>query len=241
MFVKIPYIDIPENVNALKGIRNGKSVFTWLRVQVDETNIVEAMTRLEKSPGVACFDYIGQLEALPLNLPTGLVVVEREVMALDTGAALQADAISPQVRLVFKLPGNFYDLRQVEQFVQQYPNVRISGGYFIRLPGVKFAAIDNDDLIKKVPENRIRRVIKYDTAVLESITLADMEEYEFLYLKPIEEKVKTPRVSVAKESKVSLPKAVKEQKAKAPKQNKRLASLQAILNPVKKEEEANMV
>lgn len=210
VILRVKYEDLGKDANAARGVVNGKQVNFFLRVQVDEMNIVDAIQRFRGNKWVVALDYIGDPGFLQnIDISGVLVIVIKEVMSiesLDIDLQFMLSQIDPRVRVVLKLPKDFNNMKVLYDLNQRYPNLHFCGGYLLRIDGCNIGCIGVNDLFKKVPSSRISLITEGCGCVLQTVTMDDVGEVEFYYVKPtLKEKIfdSTPRIRTAPKKRVS--------------------------------------
>lgn len=205
MFLRLGFSELQGQ--AVKGLVNGKKVNFFIRLVVDETNIVEALDKHRGNKNVICYEYIGDEAFLrSVDIGSSIVVVIKDVTALDMGLDFIMNAIDPRVRVVFRLPSDYFDMRAVVSYGLRFPNSRFIGGNFINLPSSKLGIVDVTELNRKIPDSRIHISTTGEDTFLSVVGIVDVEELEFTNATV---KVKSPRIARPKSasSGVSKPKA----------------------------------
>lgn len=202
MILKLKYEDLTGN--AARGEVNGKNVNFYMRVQVDEMNIVEAIEKLRGNRYVVALDYVGELSFLNTIDTSGVnIIVTREVKTLDDSLDFLFSEVKPNIRVALKLPDDFKDMRAIHAYSQRYPNARFCGGKLIRLEGCNVGCIAREDISKKIPNSRISVVTEGCGCVLRNIHIDDVDVIEFYEVKSkaVKKKLESASKGRAKSSK----------------------------------------
>lgn len=216
MLVRIPYYQV-ENT-ALKGVSKGKTVNMFMIVQVDESNVIEAISNLGKSKGVAALEYDGDTAILAdQDLTDVVILTTRPIDAVDMNLDFIRSQVDERVRIVFKLPDNYSDMKMISQYSQKYTNISFTGGHLLRLEGCKIGHIWQGDIPKKVNENHIPLVSQGNDSIMKIIPFEEVEGVEFYEASKL---VVTKKPSGVKKEKAA--------KSSAPKRKKNLSTLVAI-------------
>lgn len=247
MFLRLAYKDVQGS--SVRGFINEKKYNFLMRVVVDETNIEEAIVKLGHSKDVVAFDYVGDVSALPsLHIGEALVLVEKEVNSPDEKIHTILSSIDPKVRVVFKLPSTYSDMRMLQALTQSLEGVRsvaFEGGHFLHIQGVSIGAIQEGDIPRKIADRRRTIVSMGMSSVYDTVGLEVVEKLEFY-----EKKVSTPKPKKEKPVKETKDLTIDEQftailggdaeevevvkekkqkkKASAPKSKKKVSSLVAV-------------
>lgn len=210
MILRVKYEDLGKEANAARGVVNGKQVNFFLRVQVDEMNIAEAVQRFRGNKWVVALDYIGDLGFLQnIDISGVLVIVTKEIASvesLDFDLQFMLSQIDPRVRVVLKLPKDFNNMKVLYDLNQRYPNLHFCGGYLLRIDGCNIGCIGVNDLSKKVSASKIPLISEGCGCPLQNLTLDEADEVEFYYAKPaLKERIfdSAPRVRTAPKKRVS--------------------------------------
>ena len=212
MILKLNYSEIEKT--AVKGEVNGKTVNFFLVVNVDETNLVEAIERFRGNRWVVALNYSGNLDALSgVDVGDRLVLVVKQFETLDINVDFTMNSIPPNVTLVVELPKTFHDMRLVKSYADKYPNIRFEGGHFLHLEGIPLGTIMQKDVTVKIPKNRLPLVTEGNASIFKRVSVEEIENLEFYEAKGTVKSA--PKVSTKK----SAP------KESAPKKKKKLSSL----------------
>lgn len=201
MLLRLKYDDV--KANAAKGEVNGKNVNFFMRVEVDESNIVEAIDRFRGNRYVASLDYVGEEGYLKtIDIEGILVIVAKSVDMIDGGTEYYLSELDPRVRPVLKLPRDFSDMKQLFDLSQKFPNVHFCGGHLIKIDGCNIGAITRNDISKKIPDSRIPLVTEGCACVFQNITIEDADSVEFYEARvsPMERKSRSTSKGKSKSS-----------------------------------------
>lgn len=206
MLLKLKFEDI--TANSARGEVDGKKVNFFMRVRVNESNIVQAIEKLRDNKSVVCFDYVGDINFLKtIDLGNKPVVVDRVVETLDMNIDFMMNELDTRVRINLIVPKDFKDMKAVYTYCQKYPNIRISGGKLLRLNGCNIGAVGKEDIPKKVPDSRIPLVVETEYCVFRNIDIEEADEVEFYDIKKVS---KEKRVRTEKPKTKSKPKPKKQ-------------------------------
>ena len=231
MLLNVNYSEVRDT--GAKGEVDGKKVNFFMVINVDESNIAEAVDRFGSSKGVVAFKFTGAPEFLQdstlirsVEKPIILSIELAEVNIID----IQQTMIKyPQnVRVVFTLPKEFINMRFVHDESKKYPNIRFEGGNLLRLAGCKIGAIGVEDIPRKIPLSRLK-LVPTESGEFSAMRVLGMDDVDFVDFYMYRE-VKPRAPKVAKPKAVKTPKTPKEKaetkaKPKAAKSKKQLSSL----------------
>lgn len=174
MLAKVKYAQVEGNT--LTGIVNNKEVNFLMRIQVDKTNIRDAILKYGDYRNVVAFDYYDEIEGLQ-NLPHTQkpIIYHKDIEGIDINLDMFLNVVPSVIRVALKLPNNYCDMREVMKVSAKYPNVTFCGGNFIRLPGASIGCIKQCDLNKKVSENKVPFVCRGCSCVYENVDLDAIE------------------------------------------------------------------
>jgi hypothetical protein len=192
MFLRLKYED--ATASAARGEINGKNVNFIMRVQVDELNIVEALAKFKGNKHVASFDYVGEPSFLKtIDIGNAIVIVSKDIEKLDMNVDFIMNDLDSRIRVVFKLPNDYTDMKAIYDYSAKYPNVRFCGGNLIRLEGCNIGCIGQADITKKIPDSRLSITSEGCACVMANIHIDDSDTVEFYEAKlTIEKKVRVP-------------------------------------------------
>lgn len=178
MLLRLKYEDMTSN--AARGEVNGKNVNFFLRVQVDASNISEALVKLKGNKWVAGFDFVGEPTFLhTIDIGDAVVMVEKEVETVDENLDFTLTNLGSKIRVLVKLPKDYSDMKTIHAYSQKYPNIRFCGGNLIRLDGCNVGCIGKEDISKKIPDNRIGVLAEGCGCVFQNIHIDDVDTLEF--------------------------------------------------------------
>lgn len=178
MLLKLKYDDV--KASGARGEVNGKMMNFFMRVQVDELNLVEAMQKFKSNKWVVALDYTGEVGFLKtVEVLDKTIIVTKEVEKVDLNVDFIMSDIDNRVRVVFSLPENYSDMRTIYDYSQKYTNIRFDGGKFIKLDGCNVGAIGVDDIPKKIADSRIAVVTRGSASVFEEVHIDDVDMVEF--------------------------------------------------------------
>jgi hypothetical protein len=178
MLLKIKYEDV--KASGVRGEVNGKAVNFFMRIQVDELNIVEALEKFRGNKWVVSFDYIGEVGFLrTIDIGSNNVIVTKEIDKIDINVDFIMGEIDNRVRVVFNLPDSYSDMRIIYDYSQKYKNIRFDGGRFIRLDGCSIGSIGISDIPKKIAESRLAVATEGNASIFANITIDDVDILEF--------------------------------------------------------------
>lgn len=229
MLLNVNYSEVKDT--GAKGEVDGKKVNFFMVVNVDESNLAEAVDRLGTSKGVAAFRYTGAPEFLQ-DSPLVRTVEKPLILPLTLGVVNMIDIQQtmiqyPQnVRVVFTLPKEFTDMRFVHDESKKYPNIRFEGGNLLRLAGCKIGAVGVEDIPRKISMSRLK-LTPAESGEFSAMRVIDRDDVDFVDFYAYRE-VKPKAPKAPKVSKPKVAKTVKEKsesKPKAPKAKKQLSSL----------------
>ena len=179
MILNLNYGDMQKTT--AKGVVNGKEVKFFLRVFVNELNIQEAVDKLVNNKFVVALEYKGELGFLKTVDTKGMVViVKNSVDKVDMNIDFYMNMVDSNIRMVFKLPDSYSDMRRVKEYSEKYTNIRFCGGNLLRLIGTKIGCIGIDDIPKKISESRIPLVVEKCGCAMENVSLDEVEDLEFI-------------------------------------------------------------
>jgi hypothetical protein len=192
MILQLKYEDI--TASGVRGDLNGKNVNFFMRIQVDEINIEEALVKFKGNKWVAAFDYVGEPSFLrTVDIGDRVVIVTKQVEKIDMNVDFLVNDIDKNLRIVLNLPEDYNDMKLIFEYSAKYPNVRFTGGRLLRLDGCSIGSLTRDDLFKKVGENRIPLVLENKPCLFPTYQIDDLDVVEFYEAKLIgEKKVRTP-------------------------------------------------
>lgn len=210
MIVKLKYDDVKGNTLKL-GI-DGKKVPVFMRVAVDQDNVIEAVEKFKTYKNVVLLDYTGDMQTLEGLDSTTPIAVKFELETIDSTIDDIMESVPSNVRVVVKLPNDYSDMRTIEAYSNKYSNIRFCGGYFLRLEGCKIGCVCAEDIYKKVSANKVNLISRGCACVYENVDINDFDIVEFTdEVIPVKE-VK-PKATKTKTSS-GTPKAKKEAKKK---------------------------
>lgn len=205
MFLKLKYEDVTST--GVRGEVDGKKVNFFMRVEVDELNIQEALTKFKGNKWVVSLEYTGEPSFLrTLDLGSALVIVTKQVEAIDMNVDFIMNEIDPRVRLVLELPESYSDMKAIFEYSQKYPNIRFDGGSFIRLEGCHIGALGKEDVPKKISDSRIPLTTQGYASVLPTVLIDEADLIEFYDAKTSSVEKKGRKQSDKSKSKSSKPK-----------------------------------
>lgn len=195
MIVKLKYDDVKGNTLKL-GI-DGKKVPVFMRVAVDQSNVIEAVAKFKTYKNVVLLDYTGDMQTLEGLDNTTPIAVKFELETVDSTIDDIMGSVPSNARVVIKLPEDYSDMRTIEAYSNKYSNIRFCGGYFLRLEGCKLGCVCAEDIYKKVSSSKVNLLCKGCACVYENVDINEFEIVEFTdEIIPIKEiKPKTPKSS----------------------------------------------
>lgn len=191
MLVNLKYDQVEGS--ALKGEVNGKAVNLFMQVEVDNSNVEQALERFKGNKWVVGLDYVGDVQQLVgLNLNGLNVLVKKDYDGVEQiDEALKG--IPEGVNLVMKLPLDYSDMRVIHTYSQKYPNLRFCGGTLLRINGCHIGCIEQQDVFKKIPDSKLSLVCEGCSCVYKHSLLDDFDLVEFY--NDANAKVKTAKIS----------------------------------------------
>lgn len=231
MLLNVNYSEVKDT--GAKGEVDGKKVNFFMVVNVDESNLAEAVDRLGSSKGVAAFKYTGAPEFL--QSATTVRTIEKPLIlsiALDKVSVIDIQQTMIQypqnVRIVFTLPKEFSDMRFIHDESKKYPNIRFEGGNLLRLAGCKIGAVGVEDIARKVSMNRLK-LTPAESGEFSAMRVIDRDDVDFVdfyaYREAKPRAPKAPKVAKPKAAKAVKDKAEGKAKTKVTKPKKQLSSL----------------
>lgn len=187
MILKLKYEDVKST--GVRGEVNGKNVNFFMRVTVDELNIVEALQKLKANKWIVAFDFVGEPSFLStIDLGERVVIVTKEIDVIDMNVDFVLNSIDSKIRVVFNLPKEYSNMKSIFEYSKKYPNIRFTGGKLLRLDGCNVGAITQAELFKKIPENRIPLVVEDTVDVYPTYHIDELDIVEFYDAKLVGEK-----------------------------------------------------
>lgn len=179
MIVKLKYEEVAGA--ALKGAVEGKVYNFFMRVEVDETNITEAIETLKGNKWCVGLDYRGNLGVLRAVEAKGVkILVETDTLdALDARLDNFVGSVPPHIRVIAKVEPEYCNMRKIEEYSIKYSNLRFCGGNLIRLDGCSIGCITTNDVFKKVADNRLPIVTSGCSCVYKNLSLGELDSVEF--------------------------------------------------------------
>lgn len=153
MIVKVNYDEIKGEYVTYKGKQ------AYMRIVIDDDNMIDALDRFRDNEYVVAFDYKGKELNNAKNLNVGDKVIIGTLDGTDDkvlDSLLKSEsldtllkALPSYFRVVIKLNKEFKNIRKVYEFEEKYPNVVFCGGNLIRLKGLKLGCIQPEDIKNK--------------------------------------------------------------------------------------------
>lgn len=173
MIVSIPYEQVKGN--NLNGVYEDKEYSFYMRIGVNEDNVIEAISQWGTSRNVIAFDYDGDLSKLA-SLPSisKAIIIHKKIDLSVINIEMYLVTVPKTVRVVLELEDNYSDMRTLKHLSSKYPQVRFCGGNVIRLNGVNLGCILQDDLPKKVAASKIGVVCKGCSCIDKTIKFEDV-------------------------------------------------------------------
>ena len=113
--------------------------------------------------------------------------------------------LNKHLKTLVQLPEGYSDMKYVKDMCTKYRNIRYTGGMLLGLDGCNIGVIENDDLPKKIPDNRLPIVYENDQCVDVMVDYLDMENISW-------DNGKVKKEATVKEPKAKEPKPKKENK-----------------------------
>ena len=190
MIIRVEY---QNDISAIKTKYKGKEKSHYIRFIVDEYSLQPALDRVRENKWVVGLDYEGDisfLQNIQYKEKDKSVIVIRELKDVnETTVRNIIKKIPIWVRVVIYTPEDFSDMKFIFEMSKKYPNLRFSGGKFLRLEGCNIGCITKEDIPKKVAESKIDYFTKGCSCIIKTVDIEDVEGYEFVYSEE-EEKLK---------------------------------------------------
>lgn len=156
----------------LKGEYGGKEYNFSLWVDVNETNISKAVSRLSGNKKVDALIFTGSLDVLRFVKPGDTNVVVYLDSLEDVG-----DFITKLswVRFVVRLSGEYKDMKELHEYSTKYRNIYFCGGDMLRLKGLNLGC--SDFTLRK----HSKQVLLTEGCVCSDLVvgLGDLDKFEF--------------------------------------------------------------
>lgn len=166
--------------NSLSGKYNGKEQSFLIRVQTNAENIANAIKDYGSSKNVIAFDYYGEVDGLnDIPSTTKAIILHKDIDSIDMNIELFLNTVPSNVRVAFKLPNNYCDMRSVIEASQKYGNITFCGGNFIRLDGAKIGCIRQSDFSKRIPDSKVPLTCKGCSCLMGNVDYDDIVEPVF--------------------------------------------------------------
>lgn len=175
MILRVPYDNLEST--GIKAEIDGKQRSFLLQVQVNKTNIQEAISKLDSVKSVVAFEYTDEsTDGLNVEVKTKPVLTIQPVSDLGIDFDFKVGQLPNSFRLVAELPMDYTDVRSVEDACTKHHNVRFVGGYLLRVEGVRLGLHSRSDIPKKIASTRIPLIWDGVKSYMKLVSYSELDE-----------------------------------------------------------------